>query len=126
MKKVYYAHFMGIYDTPQELRDIATLTALGFEVVNPNQPGIQAEVDEELQKGSYSDMFDNVFGQRVRECEVFAFRPLPDGRIPGGIAIELKEAMKNDKLIIELPCGMHARFMGRDDTREYLSNIGQR
>lgn len=133
--KVYYAHFMGVYNTPQEERDIKTLKELGFEVVNPNQPEIQKEVEERLdyhrKHGSvnqdpYMLMFDDVFFSRVRKCEVFAFRALPDGRIPGGVAMELKQAQKNNKIIIELPCGTHARSMGKEDTREYLRDIGQR
>ena len=123
---VYYAHFMGIYNTPQEERDIATLEALGFNVINPNTPGIQVEVDTALKQESYMDMFNTVFFSRVRECEVFAFRALPDGRIPGGVALEMEYAKDKNKLIIELPSGFHSRKMGKDDTREYLKEIGQR
>lgn len=126
--KVYYAHFMGIYDTPQEERDIKTLEALGLEVLNPNQPHIQKEVDDFFKdpEANYDHMFDKVFLSRVRECEVFAFKALPDGRIPGGIVMELEEAQKQKKIIIELPSGMYARSMSREDTREYLRDIGQR
>lgn len=131
--KVYYAHFMGIYGTSQEERDIKTLEALGFEVLNPNYPGIQKEVDKSLKKHKYlqsknfyMDMFDEVFFTKVKSCEVFAFKALPDGKIPGGVAMELKHAQMHDKIIIELPSGMNARMMGKDDTREYLKDIGQR
>lgn len=126
--KVYYAHFMGIYNTPQEERDIKTLEALNLEVFNPNTPAIQDEVDDclDTRKIDYMDMFEEVFFKRVRECEVFAFRAVPDGRIPGGVAMELKVAQEEGKIIIELPCGTHSRCMGRDDTREYLRDIGQR
>jgi hypothetical protein len=129
--KVYYAHFMGIYNTPQEQRDIKTLEALGLEVLNPNIPETQKEVDINLErykhsKDSYMIMFDNVFFSKVRACEVFAFRALPDGRIPGGVFMELKEAQKEGKIIIELPCGTYSRGMNGDETREYLRDIGQR
>lgn len=135
MKNVYYAHFMGIYDTPQELRDIETLENLGLKVLNPNTKEICQEVSEYVSEAQllerpeseyYTDMFDEIFLSRVRKCEVFAFRPLPDGRIPGGVAMELRAAQESGKIIIELPCGTHARSMGRDDTREYLKDIGQR
>lgn len=136
-KTVYYAHFMGIYNTPQEKRDILTLQALGLEVINPNTPIVQDEVETQLrinrndptittEEEAYMKMFDDVFFSRVRSCDVFAFRPLPDGRIPGGVFMELKEAQKENKIIIELPCGTHARGMGKEDTREYLKDIGQR
>lgn len=130
--KVYYAHFMGIFNTPQEKRDIEMLERLGLEVVNPNTPGIQAQVKKQLKIESYMSMFNTVFFFRVRNCEVFAFRPLPDGRIPGGIAMELKVAQEwrnkddSSKIIIELPCGIHSRSMGKEDTREYLENMGER
>ena len=125
--KVYYAHFMGIYNTPQEERDVKTLEALGLEVVNPNQPEIQKEVKDEMDKhNDYMLMFENVFFRRVRNCEVFAFKALPDGRIPGGVAMELKEAQKHQKIIIELPSGTHTRSMGKEDTKEYLRDIGER
>lgn len=36
--KVYYAHCMTIYDTPQETRDLKLLEKdLGYEVLNPNE-----------------------------------------------------------------------------------------
>tara|TARA_R110000796_G_scaffold181330_1_gene297923 strand:+ start:55379 stop:55786 length:408 start_codon:yes stop_codon:yes gene_type:complete len=126
MKKVYYAHFMGIYGTPQEKRDIQTLVDLGFEVINPNNWVMSDRFTKEIKIHGYEVAFDSVFLSEVRDCEVFAFKALPDGRIPGGVAWELREAQKRDKLIIELPSGMHARSMGKDDTREYLKDIGQR
>ena len=125
--RVYYAHFMGIYNTPQEERDVNTLRLLGLEVVNPNRPEIQKEVKDEMDKhNDYMLMFENVFFRRVRNCEVFAFKALPDGRIPGGVAMELKEAQKHQKIIIELPSGIHARSMDKESTREYLRDIGER
>lgn len=131
-KYVYYAHFMGIYNTPQEERDLDTLQRLGFIVINPNQKNISDEFTVALanqkkgDKDGYHKAFDQVFLDRVRGCEVFAFKALPDGRIPGGVALELECAQMHCKTIIELPSGMNARKMGRDDTREYLKDIGQR
>ena len=131
MKKVYYAHFMGIYNTPQETRDVSTLEQLGFDVLNPNQSVVQSEVDYykkhyEDDDDAYMKMFDTVFFSRVRECEVFAFRGLPDGSIPGGVAMELEVAKEEGKLIIELPCGTIKRSLDGESTREYLRDIGQR
>jgi hypothetical protein len=124
IKTVYYAHFMGIYDTPQEARDIKTLEDIGLQVLNPNNKAISKEFED--MDGPYEGRFSKVFLDRVRQCEVFAFKALPDGRIPGGVAMELSVAQSHNKLIIELPSGTHARKMGRDDTREYLHDIGQR
>lgn len=128
---VYYAHFMGIYNTPQEKRDIETLENLGLQVLNPNTPEIQKEVDRYKRifahdANSYDLMFNAVFLDKVRNCQVFAFRGLPDGRIPKGVHRELVEAQNNNKIIIELPCGTIARGMDGEATREYLRDIGQR
>lgn len=126
--KVYYAHFMGIYNTPQESRDILTLERLNLEVVNPNHPDIQKEVDDfkkDTEK-EYMDMFEEVFFKRVRDCEVFAFRGLPNGKIPGGVAKELEVAKEEGKIIIELPCSTISRSMDGPETREYLRDMGQR
>jgi hypothetical protein len=127
-KKVYYAHFMGIYNTLQEQRDIATLEALDLEVVNPNRPGMneQFELAKIAHNNDYIKAFDSIFGKLVRECDVFAFRSLPDGRIPGGVAVELNTAKANNKLIIELPSATLSRQMNGEETREYLRDMGQR
>ena len=127
--KVYYAHFMGIYNTPQEERDCETLRNLGLDVLNPNDIHIQTEVDDfkaSQKANDYDLMFDMIFLKRVRDCEVFAFRGLPDGRIPKGVHRELVEAQKFGKIIIELPCGTLSRGMDGEETREYLRDIGQR
>ena len=130
MKKVYYAHFMGIYNTLQEERDVKTLTDLGLEVFNPNIPKIQTECKITFKNvktdKEYEEAFAKVFFKEIKNREIFAFRSVPDGRIPGGVAMELKEAQRLGKIIIELPCGTSARSMGKDDTREYLRDLGQR
>lgn len=129
-QKVYYAHFMGIYNTPQEERDIKTLENLGLEVFNPNIPEVQTECKTEFLNvktdEEYNKAFAKVFFTKIAQCEVFAFRSIPDGRIPGGVAKELKEAQRLNKIIIELPCGTYARSMSKEDTREYLRDIGTR
>ena len=133
MKKVYYAHFMGIYNTNQELRDFHTLQQLGLHVVNPNSKETSSKflntIDEKKQlefEDYYKVAFDEVFGNMVRECDVFAFKALPDGRIPGGVWMELEVAKAEGKIIIELPSGTHSRKMSKYETREYLRDIGQR
>lgn len=127
-RTVYYAHFMGIYNTPAESRDVRTLKNLGFEVLNPNTPEIQEEVKDWKAKESfnYPDMFESVFLKRIEGCDVFAFRALPDGRIPSGVYWEMKHAIDHGLSIIELPCGINSRAMDKNETREYLHDIGQR
>jgi hypothetical protein len=135
--KVYYAHSMGLYNTIQEQRDIKTLEALGFEVLNPNNPQVQARVDEvmgrhKIEHPGYPDShyyrvaFKEIFDELVDQCQVFAFRALPDCRIPGGVGLELETAKEKGKHIIELPCNTIARTMTGEETREYLRDVGQR
>lgn len=129
--KVYYAHFMGTYNTPVEERDIKTLSSLGLEILNPNSKEISDRFAK-AKEGLDTKILDNymkafeVFFDCVRECEVFAFRGLPNGRIPGGVAKELEVAIANNKIIIELPCSMISRSMGGEETREYLRDMGER
>lgn len=130
-KKVYYAHVMGIYNTPQELRDINTLQSLGFEVVNPNQPGIQKAVNDAKEK--YKDLsdgankaFEEVFNALIDDCQIIAFRSLPDGKITSGVFKEIVYARSKGKLIIELPNSLGTRSMSYAATVEYLHDIGQR
>jgi hypothetical protein len=47
--RIYYAHCMAIYNTPQEARDIDLLETIFSEfnyVVNPNKPEINLECNQ--------------------------------------------------------------------------------
>ena len=120
----YYAHFMGIYDTPAEERDISTLEALGFEVTNPNSFLVKEQF--KAYRAVHEDNYMPFFEEMAAKHDVVAFRALPDGRIPGGVAKEVKAARDAGKLIIELPCGLVSRMMDHASTVEYLENIGER
>jgi hypothetical protein len=117
--KVYYAHPLNIYNTPQEQRDLDTLAALfGAEnILNPNAPEIDA-----LYKTNHEM---KIFFDLVKTCDVLAFRPTPFGKITAGVASEIQVAKDNGKLIIELPTFI-GRNMSVDATREYLAEVGQR
>jgi hypothetical protein len=123
MKTCYYAHFMGIYNTPAEVRDMATLEAMGFQVTNPNSDTVKNELN------AYKVFHDNYmtyFTDLVQEHDIVAFRALPDGRLPAGVAMEVNAGKDAGKIIIELPCGIVSRTMDHAETVEYLENIGQR
>ena len=119
--KCYYAHCMALYDTPQEERDIATLEGLGFKVENPNSP-----LHKEESEGMSSPGIMAYFCDRVRECDVLAFRALPDGRIPAGVQKEIDQAICSEMPVIELPNALLGRRMTVEETREYLRDSGQR
>lgn len=125
--KIYYAHCLAIYNTPQEERDLQTLKDLGFEVLNPNTYMTDAAWNHaKTLYATYEEAFTAVFGGLVGECQAFAFRALPDGAIPKGVARELEIAQQKGLPIIELPSRPIARSMGIEETREYLREIGQR
>lgn len=114
MKKTcYYAHCLAIRNSPQESRDISLLEYLGLEVINPFSKEYE---------GKYEEFGMPFFTRLADECDLIAFRALPSGEIPAGVAWEIDR----DKPIIELPSGVSRRKISVEQTREYLMEIGQR
>lgn len=119
---------MSIYSSAakpnlQELRDIETLKALGFEVFNPNQQWIQDKCKEIAASGGNSM---NIFEEMVKECDTLAFRAHPDGTIGAGIVKEILWAQEAGHPVFELPSSISRRTLSVDATREYLKELGQR
>lgn len=130
-QKVYYAHCVAIYGSAQEQRDINTLETLGLEILNPNTSETQERCIAWKSKPAFETegrdaMFEDIFYPMVEECEIFAFRGLPNGRIPGGVYKELLHAVKTGKTIFELPSTIGTRGMSREETVEFLKEIGNR
>ncbi len=115
--KIYYAHPVNIYNTPQEARDIKTLEALGFQVVNPNC----AECAE-----GYKAKGMEFFKQFAAECRAIAFRALASGEIPAGVVSEVGWFKDLHKPAIEMPTGFLRRSLDKERTREFLSEVGSR
>ena len=128
MKRVYYAHCQSIYDTPQERRDISTLENLGLEVENPASSIRGIAVTTMRAQGATSEQVMRYFYEMVEACHVFAFRALPDGSIPAGVAGELAHYLDVNTVpvVIELPSGTSRRALTVEQTREYLLEVGQR
>jgi hypothetical protein len=115
---------MAIYNTPAEARDIETLEKMGFEVINPNSETIDELFN--VYRDTHPDNYMEFFTDLAAAYDITAFRALPCGRIPSGVALEVAAALKAGKIVIELPCGMISRSMNHGETVEYLENIGQR
>ena len=115
--RCYYARAISLYKTPQSARDISTLTAMGFDVVDPDTPEHSA---------GYDSRGMDYFVDLVRSCDVLAFRATPDGRIPAGVAKEIRTAEQRGYPVVELPGGFERRTMSVDETREYLRDVGYR
>lgn len=144
---IYYAHCIAIYGTTQERRDLATLRDIFPHdvVVNPNTSEIANECNLIREAynhtplnvdvpgypgGTYATeseaVMDRIFKPLVHACDVLAFRGLPDGAIPAGVAREIEWAQQYYKGIIELPSGFTRRTLTLEQTREYLKEIGSR
>lgn len=124
-RKVYYAHSIHIYNSPQEDRDVKLLESLGFEVLNPNQESLQADYanyTKSCEEGTEMKYFDYL----INLCDILAYRSHVDLKIPSGVGYEIKYAQEKEKLIFELPTLVSERFLSLDDTRAYLHYNGQR
>lgn len=135
--RVYYTHCMAIYNTPQERRDWDVLRHLGpdIEIINTNTQAIADEcklVREDFNSypspytTSSHAVMEQVFKPLVHSCDVVAFRGLPDGTIPAGIASEITWAQEMGIPVIELPSAIKRRTLTIEHTRDYLQEIGQR
>lgn len=104
-KVVYYAHHMSTYGSAREAKDIATLEAMGFRVVNPGSKVFEGVTDME------------VYEQLARSCDGVAFRSFnKDGKIGSGVWKEIVAGGLAHKFIIELP-RIHNRNLSREETR---------
>jgi len=114
VKKIYYAHPLSIYDSPQEERDVAMIKYLwpDAEVYNPN-----SKIDNE----KYKEYGFDWFLDRVADCDLVVFRSFPDGRIDRGVWKEIEFAHSKCVIpVMEIPMLMESRSLSVDDTRKYL------
>jgi len=121
--KCYYAHTMLSYGSTIEEQDIKTLEKLGFEVVNPNSLTIQVDMKEYALNHGISKVMD-FFNTVIEQCDLLAFRSVPNGAILSGIASEINFAKSIDIPIIELPCSLEARMLDYPETKQFLIEVG--
>lgn len=140
--KVYYAHCIALYGSPQELRDLVMLQDLfrGAEIINPAdrmwEDRCQLERETvrrynlaypETPKDASHEIMEKVFKPLATwQTHALAFRALPDGRIPAGVGREVQWAVEYGNPVIELPSNLMGRGMTVDQTRAYLREVGQR
>lgn len=125
---IYYAHCMAIYNKPQEKEDIEILKKIGFDVLNPNSPLHSNKVNFIRGNGGSGADVMEYFKSIVEsdEIDALAFRALPDGSIPAGVAKEIDVAMQCGKPVIELPYHESRKKLTVQETRTYLKKVGQR
>jgi hypothetical protein len=115
---LYYAHSLHLYDTPQEVRDVALLQSLGFEVNNPNQPFHQEGYSE---KG-----MDYFIEDILPGCDVCAFRAYSDMSIGAGVMKEVQAFIDMAKPVFEIPTFFDRKYHTVEQTRLFLLENGQR
>lgn len=121
--KCYYAHPMYTYGSTIEQKDLELLNALNFEIVNPNCPEVQIGLKDYIELNGVAKTME-YFADLVSECDMVAFRALPDGRLLSGVAFEVQHAKNNELPVIELPRLLEKRMMNYPETKEYLTELG--
>lgn len=126
--KVYYAHCVSLYGTPQEKRDIEILEKFGFEVLNPSDEGYQTGFKHWLKKHEHDTKLNKMdyWTKLAQSCDALIFRRTYQGKITSGVAKEIVAMMGVGKPILELPFAIYSSIMTLEETREYLKLIGQR
>jgi hypothetical protein len=140
--RIYYAHCIAIYHTPQEHRDIELIESVfpGATVINPSSRAIADECEAVRRDvASFNqyrlagppqdpshEVMERVFQPLAKTCDVLVFRALPDGMIPAGVYKEITWAVEAGVPILELPSATSRREMSTTQTRQYLKEIGQR
>ncbi len=124
-KKVYYAHPVSLYGTKQEQRDLESLAAMGFEILNPNTEEHTINY-EKVTVGADGVRDFNYFINLARTCDVCAFRAFPDGSISSGVAKEIEVFVLDKKPYFELPTGIIRRTLSIEHTKEVLRDSGAR
>ena len=120
----YYAHPMPTYGSTIETQDIEMLEALGFDVINPANPEHQQKCKDYIAKFGHAAVMNYFIDIIEKQCNILAFRALPDGYITSGIAAEICIAKDNNMPIIELPRALEERSMSYIETKQYLTEVG--
>jgi hypothetical protein len=107
VKTVYYAHPMALYGSPVERKDLSTLRALGFKVINPA-----------LKEYATLDM--DGFVKLACSCDLVAFRAFEDGKIGSGVAKEIEGARTKGIPVMEMSGDLSRRVLNRNETRQRM------
>ena len=115
--RAYYARPINLYGTDTDRRALALIASLGWSVSDPNMPETQQE---------YETRGMEVFKELIEGADILVFRSAVDFKIPAGVAKEIMWAKGFNLPVIEIPSRVLSRRMSIEETREYLSEVGQR
>lgn len=137
--KLYFAHPISSYGTPQERRLVDFLTAVGHEVINPNAPEHQAHAARIRAASSDPKNAGRevmaYFIALARRCDMCAVLPFPDGKIGAGIVAEAASFLERGAGVYEVGdkdggfqvCAMRGldpkRCLNVEETRKYLRRL---
>ncbi len=117
--KAYYARPISVDGTPQARRDKKLITAMGFE---PYPVG----KDKKEALKTYRKIGMYAFKAYVGQSKILVFRAFPDGSIGAGVAQEIKWANDFGIPVVEFPRQLERRTLSVIETREMLTELGQR
>jgi hypothetical protein len=146
MTKLYFAHPMSSYGSEDETQIVATMTAQGFEVVNPADAAhvaasrkIFSDVLRETgQKDKASSTVMDYFISVAAACDACVFQTFPDGSVSAGVAKEVQGFLDQGKTVLEVkpegeavmltPVASLSSYQCRDiaTTRKMLSDLKPR
>ncbi|RLD67280.1 MAG: hypothetical protein DRI84_02900 [Bacteroidetes bacterium] len=118
--KVYYAHPISLYGTPQEERDLKLL-----EYLHPKAIIYNPATDKGVEEG-YKEKGMRYFYEIINHCDFLYFRAFPDLKIGAGVWGEIQHGVKESCIVLELPILLESRMLSINDTREYLKQCGNR
>lgn len=94
IRKIYYAHPISMYGTPEEAAVVSVLEKVGYKVESPSNPEhvetlpkIRAQFASAAE-GSAAVM--RYFVEVCNGCDAVAFSPFPDGSLGAGVVKEVR------------------------------------
>ncbi len=105
--KAYYAHPIALYHSAVAKKDVRTLRALNFQVVNPSD-------------AKHKRLSIEGFIKLSRQADLIAFRSFGDGKVGSGVALEVGAAMRDGKPVVEMTPCLVDRVLSRNETRQRM------
>ena len=90
--KVYFAHPMSAYHSPEAHKAVETLEGAGYRVTNPADPQHVARCGPDMKR----------WVQLARTCDALAFMPFADGMVSAGVAMEADAMRASGKKLFQL------------------------
>lgn len=121
--KIYLAHPVSDYGSPQQAKMLALLAGAGHTVENP---------DAAWHQNGYRQHGMGYFTDLVETCDGLAFARFPDGTIGAGVAKEIERALTRRMPIWDVTGGvtmfstgewMPAPVLSVEDTRDMLKAL---